>query len=204
MSEPVTVVVDFKSPAACLAVAPTRALESRLGQQFTWLPFTAPGIGRPKPAAPDEDRGARHRRVRTEYLASDLRRYAESRGLDLGDVYRERDVTLASLGLLWLRHRAPVLAGDYVARVFDHLWQANAGAADLAFVETSLRDTAAGFREYTAHDGPPELATVREELQALGVWNVPAFLSHGEVFIGRQHLPMVEWLATGRAGPAPI
>ena len=37
------------------------------------------------------------------------------------------------------------------------------------------------------------------ELAALGVWNVPAFLSHGEVFIGRQHLPMIEWLATGRA-----
>jgi 2-hydroxychromene-2-carboxylate isomerase len=45
---------------------------------------------------------------------------------------------------------------------------------------------------------------VRAELEAAAVWNVPAFLVGGELFIGRKHLPMVEWLATGRTGPPPI
>ena len=109
------------------------------------------------------------------------------RGLDLGDVYREPETALASLGLLWLRRRAAAPASDYVTRVFDYLWRANAAGADLAFVEQSLGAEAAGFRDYTTDAGPRELSAVRAELQALGVWNAPAFLSHGEVFIGRQH-----------------
>jgi 2-hydroxychromene-2-carboxylate isomerase len=103
MSEPVRVAIDFASPAAYLAVEPTRALESRLGRAFEWLPFSVPPLPKPKPASPDEDRGTRHARIRAEYLARDLRRYAESRGLELGDLHREPDVSAACLGVLWLR-----------------------------------------------------------------------------------------------------
>ena len=204
MTERVTVVVDFKSPAAYLAIEPARALESRLGQTFAWLPLAAPGTGRAKAASPDEDRGARHRRIRTEYLDNDLRRYAADRGLDLGEVHREIDTTLASLGLLWLRERAPARAGDYVARVFDRIWRDNADPSNVAFVEAALGEAANGFSAYSNAAGPGELAAVREEMVSLGVWNAPAFLLHDEVFIGRQHLPIVEWLATGRSGPPPI
>jgi 2-hydroxychromene-2-carboxylate isomerase len=145
----------------------------------------------------------RHRRIRAEYLARDLRRYAESRGLELGDVYREPDTEAASLGLLWLRRGAPALASDYVTRVFDRLWRENA-AADLGFVERALAAAPAGFRGFAKGDGSRELAALRAELEAAGVWNVPAFLVHGDVFLGRQHLPMVEWLATGQTGVPPI
>jgi hypothetical protein len=37
-----------------------------------------------------------------------------------------------------------------------------------------------------------------------GAFGVPAYLLHGEVFIGRQHLPMLEWLLTGQPGAPPI
>ena len=202
MSEPVRVAIDFKHPAAYLAVAPARALEARLGRPFEWLPLDVPAlIEHPKSA--NEDRGARHRRIRNEYLVNDLRRYAESRGLSLGDPYRRIDTTAASLGLLWLRRRPPVLASEYVTRVFDRIWAANA-PAELPFVEQSLGAEASGFRAYADSDGPKELAAVREELLSHGAWNVPAFYVAGDVFLGRQHLPMVEWLATGRTGPAPI
>ena len=154
MSEPVRSSSTSRARPRTSRSQPTRALESRLGRAFTWLPFAAPGIGRPKPASPDEDRGARHRRVRTEYLAHDLRRYAESRGLDLGDLYREPDTTAAALGLLWLRRRAPALAGDYVTRVFDHLWRDNVDAADLAFVETVTRRRGSGLPRIHCARGP--------------------------------------------------
>jgi 2-hydroxychromene-2-carboxylate isomerase len=203
MSEAIGIAIDFKSAAAYLAIEATRALERRLGLAFDWLPIELPGPVRPAPAAPGDDRGTRHRRIREEYLANDLRRYAAARGLDLGDVSREPDTTNASLGLLWLRRRAPALVGDYVTRVFDRIWQENA-EVDLGFVEQSLGGHTGAFRSYVMDDGPRELECIRAELAAAGVWKTPAYLVAGDLFIGREHLPMVEWLAGGRTGPPPI
>jgi 2-hydroxychromene-2-carboxylate isomerase len=203
MSEPIRVAIDFKSPTSYLAIAPSRALETRLGLAFDWLPVSVPALARPKSQAASEDRGVRHRRIRAAYVANDLRRYAAARGLELGDVYREPDTTAASLGLLWLRRQAPTRASEYVGRVFDRVWRANADA-DVGFIEETLAEEADGFRAYAAGDGPRELESVRAELADTGVWNTPAYLVAGDLFIGRQHLPMVEWLAGGRTGAPPI
>ena len=202
MTEEVRVAIDFKSPASYLAIAPARALESRLGRPFVWLPLDVPGLAF-HPVAENEDRGARHRRIRAEYLANDMRRYAASRGLELGDPYRKPDTLPASLGLLWLGARAPALASDFVTRAFDRIWRENA-PADLRFVEQSLGGEASGFRAWAAGDGPKELARLREELGPAAMWSTPTFLVAGDAFIGRAHLPMVEWLATGQTGPGPI
>jgi 2-hydroxychromene-2-carboxylate isomerase len=200
----IAVCVDWKSPYAWLALEPTRALEARLGARFDWRPFVIPPLTRPAQARSDEDRGARHRRVRAEYLARDLERYAAARGLALGDPYRDVDTTLAALGLLWLRHEAPERAADYVARGFELVWKEGANVADPAVIEAALGAHAAGFREYAAGPGRDELAASQRELAEAGAWSVPAYLVDGEPFLGRQHLPMVRWLATGRAGPPPI
>ena len=37
-----------------------------------------------------------------------------------------------------------------------------------------------------------------------GVFETPAYLVDGEVFLGRAHLPMVRWILSNRAGPPPI
>jgi 2-hydroxychromene-2-carboxylate isomerase len=203
VSETIRVAIDFNHPAAYLAIEPTRALETRLGQTFDWLPYRVPPLPQPKPASPDDDRGARHSRIRSEYLARDLRRYAGARGIDLGNLYREADIQAASLGLLWIRRHAPGRAGEYVARIFDRIWRENA-PADLAFIEAAMTSKTSGFHAYAANDGPRELAELRAEFEALAVWNVPAFIVGEELFLGRQHLPIVEWLATGRNGPPPI
>src|SRR5262249_28102719 len=107
MHEPIPVAIHFKSPGAYLAIAPPRPLEERPRPPFGWLPVSVPALIRPDPATTSEDRGTRHRRIRAEYVADDLRRYAATRGLELGDVYRQPDTTAAALGLLWLRHRKP-------------------------------------------------------------------------------------------------
>lgn len=203
MSEAIRIAIDFKSPEAYLAIAPTRELETRRGLALDWLPLSTAVLTRAAPPAASEDRAARHRRFRAEYVADDLRRYAAARGLELGDLYRESDTTAAALGLLWLRRQAPELASAYVARVFDRVWRENA-AADLDFVEQSLVAARSGFRAYAAAAGAEEIESLRLELAQAGAWSTPAYLVAGDVFIGRQHLPMVEWLAGGRTGPPPI
>ncbi|HEY2775395.1 MAG TPA: DsbA family protein [Candidatus Binatia bacterium] len=192
----VRVAIDFGCAASYLAIAPTRALQARLEVAFDWLPFPRVTTSRPRVAVPGGDRSARHFRMRSEYRANDLRRYAQSRGLDLGDADRSVDTATASLGLLWQRRFVPSDAGEYVARVFDRIWRENADPG-LVFVEECLGASAAGFREYVKDEGPREAEAIREQLASEGVWNVPAYLVGGELFIGRQHLPAVEFSLRG-------
>ncbi|HTO71259.1 MAG TPA: DsbA family protein [Myxococcota bacterium] len=200
----IAVCVDFKSPHSYLAFEPTRALERRLGIDFAWWPLVLPALPRPKPASPGDDRGARHRRARAEYLARDIARYAEARGLALGDVHRDVDTTLPAQALLFLRQTASERAGAFCARVFELVWKENANPADTSAIEAALGSASGGFRAYLERDAARELAENARALAEAGVWSVPAYLVDGDVFIGRQHLPMLEWLATGRAGEPPL
>ena len=204
MSSPIAVCIDFKSAASYLALEPTRALEARLGIAFDWRPLIVAPLPRPAPVQPGDDRGTRHRRARAEYLARDLARYAAARGLELGDVHRAPDTTLAAQGLLFLRRFAPERSSDYCARVFALIWKEGGDVADAAAIEAALGSAQRGFRDYLALDAARELAESQRELAASGVFAVPAYLATGEVFIGRQHLPMIEWLATGQTGEPPI
>lgn len=204
MSERVTVCVDFKNAHAWLAVEPTRALETRLATHFDWRPLILPPLAAPKPLGAGDDRGARHRGMRAAYFERDLARYAQARGLELGDLYRAPDTTLASLGLVWLGRESPELAGDYVARVFELVWQRAADVASSEVVEAALRLDPRAFREWAEKQGARALAETQRELAEGGARSVPAYLLHGEVFIGREHLPMVEWLLGGQTGAPPI
>jgi 2-hydroxychromene-2-carboxylate isomerase len=197
MSVQVTVCVDFKSPLAWLAIAPTRALEARLGACFDWRPRSVVPLPKPQPLGPHATRGERHRSIRAAYWERDLARYAESQGLHLRDPYREIDAEPPSLALLYLRQRAPERAGEFTARAFEALWQGDLASAPTAELGPELA-------EWARKEGGEALAANEAELDALGVWNVPAYLVGGELFLGRQHLPMVEWLVRGRAGPPPI
>ena len=201
------VCVDFGNAHAWLAVEPTRALEARLGVAFDWLPLAVAPLLRPTPERGGDDRGTRHRRFRARYFENDLRRYAASRGLELGDLYRAPDTRLASLALLFVRAQAPERAGAFAARVFELEWQRGADIAKPEAIDAALAEVGLDpqrFRGFAAGEGPSQLAALQSEFEALGLYTVPAYLIGGEAFLGRQHLPMVEWLLTGKTGPPPI
>jgi 2-hydroxychromene-2-carboxylate isomerase len=204
---PVSVCIDFKSPHAFLALEPTRALEAHLGVAFDWLPLSVPALTRPPSTGAGADRGARHRHTRAAYVERDLARYAHARGIELGDVHRAPDTTLASQALLWLRGHTPELAGAYAARIFEQVWRQGADPASAALVEdalTSLGADVRSFRGDLAKRGVEPLAELQRELSERGLFGVPTYVVDGEPFIGRQHLPMIEWLLGGRAGAPPI
>ena len=203
---PLTVCVDFKSPFAYLSVAPTRALEARLGYAADWVPLLVAPLAPPQAATLGDDRGTRHRRMRARYFERDLERYARAAGIDLADIYRPRDVEIASAGLAWLRSSDRMRSGAYVERVFTRVWQRGAANADVAAVAAMLDEVGADGQRF-ARDvarAVAELAVLQSRLAAAGLFNVPSYVVAGDVFVGRQHLPMVEWLLTGRRGAVPI
>ncbi|HEX7037952.1 MAG TPA: DsbA family protein [Pseudomonadales bacterium] len=208
LQAPLTVCVDVAHAECWLTVAPVRALADSLEVDVDWLPFPTP-LPRPPqtpPGAP-ESRGVRHRRLRARYREMDLERYAAAQGLTLRASAPPFDSTLASLGLLWLRERAPERRAAYLHAVCAAYWSGRSTVEHRDAVQQGFDAAgidAAGFAEFAAGSGPGRLARLREALVAAGVFTVPTLLVEGEPFVGRAHLPMVRWLLTGRTGPPPI
>jgi 2-hydroxychromene-2-carboxylate isomerase len=198
---PLSVAIDFKSAAASLAIGPTCSLAEQLGLSIDWRPFL---IGQSKYDAETgaNDRGARHRRLRANYTEHDVMRYAADRGLALRGLRRQTDSSLAAIGLLWTRRWPGPLGRMYVQRVFDRYWREELDIEDESALRALLAEIGApdaGFAEYAHGEGRAELEQVQSELINAGVFEVPTYLLNGEVYVGRQHLPLIRALLAENA-----
>jgi 2-hydroxychromene-2-carboxylate isomerase len=184
--------IDFKSPQSYLAVRPTLALARDLGISVEWQPRLTPPLKRSKPGNADDDRGARHRRFRADYLARDLVRYAPH---DLPDVHADFDAAPAAMGLLWLQEQAPGQLDRYVERAFTRYWRDRQPIDRLDAIHavmTELGIDAAGFPDYASGGrGRADLDARAAELAARGVAGTPTYLLGDEPFFGRHHLPLI-------------
>jgi 2-hydroxychromene-2-carboxylate isomerase len=190
---PLTLAIDFASPRAYLAVGPTRAMAEQLGIEIDWQPFLVEL--RPAPMAPSrgEDRGTRHRAIRAAYVERDLARYLADRGI-VRDLGKQANSRLAAITLLWLKREAQQLVGNYIQQVFEGYWRGELDIEDESALRGMLQKIGAplsGFETFVREDGLPALDRVRSELMNAGVIDVPAYVIADEVFIGREHLPLI-------------
>ena len=201
MPAPIQAAFDFASAASLLAFKPACALADELGVAIDWLPFPMRrAMPAPDSAGAQESAANRHLRVRAEYVARDAARYARAQGIEIARAADGVDSTLACAGCLWANRRG--VGRAYVERVLFPFWADEFDLEDEAAIAGALAGVGAdGF------DAKRELAALPERKAALeerGVFNVPAFLVADQLFIGRQHLPMIRWLLTGREGPGPL
>ncbi|MDJ0864942.1 MAG: DsbA family protein [Myxococcota bacterium] len=204
---PLTVAMDIRHPLACLALGPTIAFGRELGIAVDWLPFASQPLHPPSAPGADEDRGTRHRRHRARMIAREIAVYAEAQGLILEQPYRDGPADAAHLAWLWMRAQAPTALESFLVEAFRRYWALELDAADpraAAAVVDACGVDSAGFLAWAASEGPGALARVRDQLAEAGVSGVPAYLVGDELFLGRQHLPMIRWILGGRAGPVPI
>ena len=202
-----TVCIDFKNPKAYLAVRPTCALEDEFGVRFDWLPLIVSPIARPQAGGFNDDRGTRHRRIRAQYYEHDIRRYARLYGLDLKDLYRNPDTSIASIGLLWMNERSPSTRRAYVDAVFQRCWDQQLNIEDPAAIGALLSEVGAdlvGWDVWLLGRGREMLDATSTRLREAGLFDVPGYIVDGEVFFGRQHLPMIGWILGGQLGEPPI
>jgi 2-hydroxychromene-2-carboxylate isomerase len=188
-----TVVIDFRSPQAYLAVAPTCALADELGIAIEWRPLAAAPSKASAPVSGD-DRGSRHRRFRADYLERDISRYAADRGLTIGGLDRRKDSTLASIGLLWVERQHPSVARAYLERVFERSGKGELEIQDERSIRALLTEIGApvsGFEAFVKGEGRDELARIQTELRDRGVFEVPTYILNDDLFLGRQHLPLL-------------
>jgi 2-hydroxychromene-2-carboxylate isomerase len=203
-----TVVFDFKSPHAYLALEPTLAMLDDLHMEADWEPMRVAPQQRPRQPDDAGDRGAAHRWHRAVYRINDLRRYARVRGLP-DECFSDARLfdcgtgEAAAAGYRWAARRAPQARVALLQQLFAGFWQGDLDVNDVSAVAAVIAQTT-GLDFATEHDAAlEEFSAAQPELAEYGIVDVPGYLVGENVYCGRQHLPMVRWHLCGEEGHAP-
>ena len=115
---------------------------------------------------------------------------------DAGEI--EFDPTSAALGLvdLMLSSAQEDACWEYIEKVFDAAFRHGLDVND-----ENLIDELRG-QVFTRDE--KALQQMQAALEEVGIFNSPAYVLNGERFHGRQHLPLLRWLLTGRQGNPPV
>lgn len=202
-----SVLLGLQDPFSYLALRPAMAFAEEMAVGVNWLPLRVAPLQPPSPPGPGDDRGVRHRRYRAEAVAREIRTYADAQGLVIREPHRGGDVDAAHLAWLWVREHRPQQLPLFLTEVFRAFWARELDAAsgrEVASQVDAVGCDGAAFLEWARGAGPSIAGALQADLRERGLLRVPAYVVDGEVFYGRQHLPMVRWILEGRSGPPPI
>lgn len=206
MTETVAVYTDYKSPYAYLAKDLTYELEARFDVTIDWRPYVL-DIPAYLGSAERNEAGeivaqARnaHQWRRVMYSYMDCRRYADRLGLTIRGTRKIFDSRLAAIGMLYAKRHGVFRA--YNDLVFERFWKRELDIEDPAAVAAVLGACGAdvaGFARFVETEGRLERERLQREAEAAGIFGVPTFVVHGEIFWGREHLPLIEEMLAPRA-----
>jgi 2-hydroxychromene-2-carboxylate isomerase len=203
MATTVTIYSDYKSPYAYLAVGPAYQLAEDFGLALEWRPYTLDIPAYLGEAQVDETGAVVHaernahqwRRVKYSYM--DCRRYAGRQGLTILGPRKIFDSRVVNTATLYAQAQDKLRPFHDMA--FERFFRRELEAEDPRAVAALLRETgvdADGFVDYQAGPGRAELERIQREAEGMGVFGVPTFVLDGEIFWGREHLPLIrEFLA---------
>jgi 2-hydroxychromene-2-carboxylate isomerase len=205
-----TILFDFKSPHAYLALAPTLGMLDELSITADWQPLLVSPQQRPEQPESSDDRGGQHRWHRARYRLMDLRRYAavQNFGEDCFNDARLFDCgpgRVAAAAYLWGTQQYPKLPQELLTGLFGKFWNSELDLNSIAEIDqamTELVSAESGFSG-NAERALAELETQQGRLQEAGLFDVPGYLVEDNLYYGRQHLPMVHWLLRGGEAQPP-
>ena len=209
----VEVYIDYKSPYAFMAMAPTLQLASEYNVEIDWFPLTLNlgsylGTARTN----DSDKVAENNRSPRQWMAVryayyDTRRYARQLGLTLRGTQKIWDSSLAAIGLLWCKAQADAdVVRAYHRIVFHPFWRRELDIEDVSVIKRCLEQAGApmtGFDEYLNGPGRVNHDHLQDEILDRGYFGVPTYVIDDTSYFGREHLPRVRWHLAGRNGPCP-
>ena len=209
---PLIVYIDVKSPYAFVSVKPTLALERELELQFDWRPYTLDipsylGSARKKNGAVVESSG-RSRAIwnAIRYAYMDARRYAELQGYTLKGTEKIWDSSLANMGILFVnlyfRDRIP----DYLEAVFPPFWRRELDIEDIGVIKDCLEMAgvdSSDFQTFVTRAGKQMHDHILDHRFEAGMYGVPTYVLDNSVFFGREHLPYIRWVLSGKSGQVP-
>ena len=180
--------IDFKSPAAYLALKPTLALLQEENIEARFRPFRVRERDVPQ-IAKHETVGDTHRRVRAQSRRKIFLHYAEVQGIEM-NFPAERTPTDLALGTLALID-GPQSA--FVEACFVAYWRDNADLNN----ETIVAELVANSGVTLSDDLSKAQAVLEMALDAAeedGAVDTPGYLVKEQMFVGREHMPWVRQL----------
>ncbi|WP_339689008.1 hypothetical protein [uncultured Parasphingorhabdus sp.] len=182
-----TVTIDFKSPASCLALEPTLDLARETGVQIEWLPFSVRPFLIPEEKA-EETVGERHRRVRALSQRDTWLHYAAVQGRDMhfAETPAGSDAALAALA---------GIDGDpvpFIRAAFAAYWSEQADLDDETVVAALLSSVQKHVPD--PQSASEKLLSIRARAEEYGIFESPSYLIADQLFVGREHLPWIRSL----------
>ena len=204
-----TVVLDLRYPQAYLAFHPALRFAQHRGLAVDWLPFPASTLKPPTAPLEGEGRSVQHRRIRAEAIAREIEVYADRQGLELREFYRSEESTAFNLGWLWVREYHAEHLENFLSEAFRAYWAVEFDPASESEVAALIEGLDQGldarrYRAWCREKGPESFESTIQDLRDRGVFAAPSYLIGEEIFLGRQHLPMIDWLLQGRSDAIPI
>ena len=177
-------------------------MADELGVEINWQPIVITSSRARIAAVPTatEDRATRHRRIRADYLDHDALRYAADRGLAIDRIDHSVDSTPAAIGLLWVQRNGPSKAQTYVTRMMHGYWREHVRIDDTTSIASVLDASGLstrGYEDFVRSEGRTEFVRVETELSGRGAFEVPTYLTDDDLFLGRQHMPLIRKLLSG-------
>ena len=219
MDRPLTVYIDFKSPYAYLAVAPTRLMARELGIQINWLPFVLDIPSYPRIRWQLEGEHGPAPDVGYELLPDDVVERATGRDLDVGISLEDPESYLATRQVLIMAEELDLVVNWYALpqkkpSSQTDLGDQSRGARHRRFrTENRERDQRRYMTQGLASGDIIAAATATlleqndiglqegalvEAWAGAGYVSSPVFRLGEETFVGRQHLPLI-WARLERA-----
>ena len=207
------VYINFGGLPSWLAIRPLKRIVADTDVEIDWQPMlrnlgnvvsTNNKDGEVDPLA---EYKARRAKARSRAKARELERMCET--LDIAPELGRRmiDPTGLALGLLWVKRHCDRAAHQaYMETAFEQTYREPADVESIEGVSAVLARAGIeteGFADF-AESEKESLEASRKTALEKSVLNAPAFILEGEVFNGREHLPLIEWILKGRKGTPPV
>ncbi len=188
MTEIVSFYIDFKSPYAYLAVAPTRLLERDFDVKLDWMPLT---LHIPNYLDAVDERTAHNwRKVRYAYM--DARRLANRVGLTVRGPQKIFDTRTASVALMYAKNKTGF--DRFVDLAFERFFKRELDIENEQVIAALLAEAgidAGGFSAYLHGPGGAQHDSDRVKTEESGVFGVPTLVVQGEIFWGGDRVDLV-------------
>ena len=148
---------------------------------------------------------ARRAAARRQARRRELDRQCDSLGIAAGQAERKIDPTMLSLGLLWMNRGAGDWA-DYCYRAFQRTFRDTADVESQSVVAALISAAGVSTKGFGGFVDSERCALIdgTDVLLEQGLLSAPAFVLEGEIFHGREHLPLIRWMLERSGGTPPV
>ncbi|MCV6621326.1 MAG: DsbA family protein [Cellvibrionaceae bacterium] len=183
-----TVYIDFKIPDALFALPLTMDMCHRLNIDIDWQPMYCSAQETIAEQA-EESKGETHARIKQELADKTHTFYAELYGIDLSPPIEDKDTELALACLLQLNEKKQ----EFVEACMESYWSNGLSLNNAQSIINIL--SSLNIKQNIDLSDAAIKALAEHNNNAMadhGFLHSPSYVLDGQVFIGRQHQPLIE------------